>query len=45
MLILFYILSGEGVYNYANGDVYKGSFYRHKRHGDGTFVRYVRVRP
>ena len=43
---LFFIslyYTGEGVYRYTTGDIYKGSFYRHKRHGEGTFIRYVKA--
>lgn len=29
---------GEGLYTYANKDVYSGQWHKNKKHGQGTYV-------
>lgn len=31
-------MHGRGVFNYANGDVYKGEYFGGKQEGQGTFT-------
>ena len=37
-LIFTFYLKGEGMLKECDNSIYKGSFYKHKKHGEGTQV-------